>query len=125
VTVFLPDDQTARSASTRRSTNPAGFHSCDDTSRGDAGKRIAQPICHEGRLVGPTAIFFSPVEFRALSSRARIFQIDGGRADVANWRTRGADDGSRIRRLSETFNKAGDFEVERISLVRRAIVPRS
>jgi hypothetical protein len=56
--------------------------------------------------------------------RARIFQIDGGRADVANWRTRGAEDGSRIRRLSETFNKAGDFEVEPNSLVRRAIVPR-
>src|SRR5271168_2326088 len=58
------------------------------------------------------------------SSRARIFQIDGGRADVANWRTRGAEDGSHIRRLSEIFNKAGDFEVEPNSLVRRAIVPR-
>src|SRR5277367_4449450 len=56
------------------------------------------------------------------SSRARIFQIDAGRADVANRRTRGAEDGSRIRRLSETFNKAGDFEVEPNSLVRRAII---
>jgi hypothetical protein len=63
---FLPDGQTVRSASTRRSTKPAGILSCDDTSRSDAGKRIAQPTCHERRLVGPTAIFFSPVEFRAL-----------------------------------------------------------
>jgi hypothetical protein len=66
VRAFLPDGQTARSAATRRSTKPAGILSCDDTSRGDAGKRIAQPIC------------FSPVEFRALLhgrgfSRAMVF----------------------------------------------------
>jgi hypothetical protein len=71
-------------------------------------------------VVGPTAIFFSPVEFRALLHRR---EFSRSMVVAQMWRTgehvapKTAEDGSRIRRLSETFNKAGDFEVEPNSLV--------